>query len=158
MVRVRPARIDEANALTALCIRSKAHWGYDAAFMRQAAGALSVTPTMIEQGSVLVAEDTSGAVWGVAAVAATQAADKFDLALLFVEPTGIRTGIGRVLFQAAVQLARKWGGGWLRILADPFAAEFYRRLGAAQIGEAPSDAIPGRNLPLFEYCLVGTAR
>ena len=30
--RVRPARPDEAEALTALVLRSKAHWGYDEAF------------------------------------------------------------------------------------------------------------------------------
>ncbi len=34
MAGVRPARSGEAVSLTALCLRSKAHWGYDAAFMR----------------------------------------------------------------------------------------------------------------------------
>jgi hypothetical protein len=31
--QIRPARAGEADALTALALRSKAHWGYDAAFM-----------------------------------------------------------------------------------------------------------------------------
>ena len=39
------------------------------------------------------------------------------------------------------------GAGRLTILADPNAAE---RAGAVRIGEAPSDALPGRLLPLYE--------
>jgi hypothetical protein len=32
-VRIRPARPDEAGAISALALRSKGHWGYDAAFL-----------------------------------------------------------------------------------------------------------------------------
>ena len=39
------------------------------------------------------------------------------------------------------------------ILADPNAAGFYERNGARLIGTAPSDAIPGRSLPLYEIKL-----
>jgi hypothetical protein len=58
-VLVRLARPEEAAALTALCIRSKAHWGYDSEFMRQSAIALTITPSMIEEGRVLVAEESA---------------------------------------------------------------------------------------------------
>src|SRR6266550_3123685 len=97
MATIRPARPEEASALTALCIRSKAHWGYDAVFMRQAAAALTLSPAMIEPGRVLVAESHGGDLLGVAAVE-EGGAGGFDLALLFVEPTALRTGIGRALF------------------------------------------------------------
>ena len=33
MIRLRDARQDELQSLTELCLRSKAVWGYDAAFM-----------------------------------------------------------------------------------------------------------------------------
>jgi hypothetical protein len=39
------------------------------------------------------------------------------------------------------------------ILADPSAAAFYERHVARPVGEAPSDAIPGRSLPLYEIML-----
>ena len=42
----------------------------------------------------------------------------------------------------------------LTILADPNAAGFYERNGAVRIGEAPSDAVPGRLLPLYELRLI----
>ena len=147
------ARANEAEPLTALCIRSKAHWGYDCEFMRQASAGLAVTPAMIDEGRVLVAEDGNGCLLGVTAIGATPTRDEFDLHLLFVEPLAIRAGIGRKLFEAAVRLAEQQGGRRLSILADPFAAPFYRRLGAIRIGEAPSDSIPGRYLPLFEFLI-----
>ena len=42
MATVRSARAGEAASLTALCLRSKAHWGYDAEFMRLCVPSLTV--------------------------------------------------------------------------------------------------------------------
>lgn len=153
MLTIRPAWPQEAEILMALCIRSKAHWGYDAEFMQQAAAALTITQSMVEKGGFLVAESETGGILGVAAINPLAQPGKFDLAFLFVEPAAIRTGIGRALFGAAAQLAAQNGGTSLSILADPFAEAFYERLGAKRIGEAPSDAIPGRSLPLLEYAI-----
>jgi hypothetical protein len=72
---------------------------------------------------------------------------------LFIEPSVIGTKIGQTLFEAAVNLAEAKEGTCLSILSDPFAAAFYERMGATKIGEAPSDAISGRELPLFEYAI-----
>jgi GNAT superfamily N-acetyltransferase len=152
-MRVRSARAEEAVALTALCVRSKAHWGYDAEFMRQAAVVLTVTPAIIEKGRVLVAEDRDNGLLGIAAVEPAQPEGGFELALLFVEPSVIGTGVGRTLFEAAVELVGRQGGRSLSILADPFAAQFYQRMGAIKVGEAPSDAIAGRSVPLLEYAI-----
>jgi predicted N-acetyltransferase YhbS len=152
-IRIRSARREESAALTALCIRSKAHWGYDADFMRSSAIALTITPSMIDEGRVLVAEDQHANLVGVAAVEKMDSEGKFDLARLFVQPSAIRSGIGRTLFQAVVRLVEIEGGTRLSILSDPFAEPFYERLGAVKTGEAPSDAIPDRLLPLLEYAI-----
>jgi GNAT superfamily N-acetyltransferase len=151
MIRVRAARAGEVDALSALCLRSKAHWGYDAEFMRRSVPALTVAPAIIEAGQVLVAEDSDGRLLGVAAVEALETPGEFDLALLFVDPGAIGSGVGRELFDAAVKLAADQGGASLSILADPFAAAFYQHLGAVKIGEVQSDVIPGRRVPLFRY-------
>ena len=45
----------------------------------------------------------------------------------------------------------------MTILADPNAAPFYERMGARFLRNAPSDAIPGRTLPLYEYDLTSGA-
>jgi predicted N-acetyltransferase YhbS len=150
-LHIRYAEKREAKALTSLCMRSKAHWGYDAAFMRDAAPALAITEAMIGNRFVLVAENHDGAILGVAAIEPVGADGAFDLSRLFVEPSAIRTGVGRSLFAVAVAVIQQRGGRSVSILSDPFAVAFYERLGAVTVGDAPSDAISGRRLPLLEY-------
>jgi hypothetical protein len=62
--------------------------------MRLSTSGLTVKPEVIEQGRVLVAEDQHGRRLGVAAIEPTQSNGKFDLSLLFVEPSAIRCGLG----------------------------------------------------------------
>ena len=105
-VQIRPARRDEAVALSELCARSKAVWGYDAAFMALARAALEVKPEEIAAGDVWVAEADGSAV-GVAALAPGEVHETVDLAKLFVMPGRFRSGIGRALFAHAVAVARR---------------------------------------------------
>ena len=58
-------------------------------------------------------------------------------------------GVGRLLFEKIVDWIRIAGGRTMEILADPDAVPFYERMGAKRIGDAPSDAVPGRTLPLL---------
>ncbi len=152
MPAIRPAQAGEAESLTALCIRSKAHWGYDAEFMRHSARALAVSEADIERGTVLVAFDAAGRVLGMASVL-VEDDGLADLDAMFVDPPAIGGGAGRALFAAAADLARRHGARRMTILADPNAAPFYERMGARFLRNAPSDAIPGRTLPLYEYDL-----
>ena len=151
MAAVRPAQTGEAESLSALCVRSKAHWGYDAAFMALSAPSLRVKEADIVDGRVLVAVDAAGQPIGVASVVAD--GSLADLDMLFVDPPAIGSGAGRKLFGAAVDFARRFGAQRMTILADPNAAPFYERMGARYLRQAPSDAIPGRTLPFYEYDL-----
>lgn len=157
MVQVRGARVGEAGRLTALCIRSKAHWGYDARFMRQSRASLRVSSTDIALGRVLVAVDGKDRPIGVASLI-PENETTIDLALFFVEPEYIGRGVGRVLFKAAVTAAVSLQARVMTILADPHATTFYDRMGAHFLRNAPSDAIPGRALPLYEYDLTSESR
>jgi GNAT superfamily N-acetyltransferase len=150
------ARSGEAAALSALCLRSKAHWGYDAEFMRLCVPALTLSEASIAQGRVLVALDDAGRIAGTVSVG--RDGDDAELALMFVEPAAMGDGVGRVLFEAAVRLARKLGYRRMTILADINAAPFYERMGARFLRNEPSDAIPGRVLPFYEYDLTAGAR
>jgi GNAT superfamily N-acetyltransferase len=150
---IRPARIEEAAALSELCIRSKAAWGYDEAFMALARVALEVSAEQIAAGDVWVATEADGAVAGIMALGPSEQPSTLDLDKLFVEPRRIRTGVGRALLAHAIIEARRRGAFRLTILADPYAAGFYERNGARLIGEASSDAIPGRSLPLYKISL-----
>ena len=57
---IRPARVEEAAALSDLCFRSKAVWGYDPEFMALMLAALGVAGEDIAAGDVWVA---TGADW-----------------------------------------------------------------------------------------------
>ena len=152
-VRIRLAQAGEARALGALCLRSKAHWGYDAEFMQLSHRSLQIDPAAIDAGRVFVATDEDDEPLGVADCSALPEPGAFDLLHLFVDPQALRRGVGRALFEAACTWCIVQGGTKLVILSDPNAAAFYQRLGALLIGEAPSDAVPDRALPLLEYRL-----
>ncbi len=150
---IRLARIDEAPGLSELCVRSKASWGYDEAFMALARVVLQVNPEQIAAGDVWVATGADGEVAGMVALGPSEQVDTLDLDKLFVEPQRIRDGVGRLLIGEAIAEARRRGAKRLTILSDPYAAGFYERNGARLIGQAPSDAIPGRSVPLYEVRL-----
>ena len=127
--------------------------------MRLCAPSLRVRESEIAAGRVLVAETAADGVLGVAAVLpeGPDAGAAADLDLLFVEPARLGGGAGRALFAAAAALAARLGARRLTILADPHAAAFYERQGARFLRNVPSDAIPGRLLPLYEYALAQEA-
>jgi GNAT superfamily N-acetyltransferase len=148
---VRVGRAAEADALSALCFRSKAHWGYDQAFMEQCRASLRVSPLAIRDRRVFVAAGTGDCPLGVAQIDLGER--EADLGLLFVDPPAIGRGVGRLLLRRATICVHELGVRRLTVLADPFAAPFYERMGARFIGMAPSDAVPGRSLPLYEIPL-----
>jgi GNAT superfamily N-acetyltransferase len=150
MIRIRPAIAAEIDALTAICHRSKAHWGYDRRFMRLSREALTVRPERVETGDVLVAELDNVAA-GVASIGPDE--DGFEIELFFVDPPAMGHGVGVRLFRALIRHAKKRGIAALSILSDPNAASFYKKMGALQVGTAPSDAVPGRTLPLLRITI-----
>jgi GNAT superfamily N-acetyltransferase len=144
LLKLRTPRCDEAAALTVLCLRSKAAWGYDEIFMRACRRELTLTASIM-QGSFFKVAEIDGDLAGLAQVTANDELAELDK--LFVEPTRLRSGAGRALFEWAKAMARDAGATTLVIEADPDASGFYRRMGAVDDGTAPSGSIPGRLLP-----------
>lgn len=150
MLRLRTPHTDEAAALTELCLRSKAVWGYDEAFMRAVQDELTLTASAMETSFLMVAE-IDGNVAGVAQVRVE--GERAELDKLFIEPAHLGDGIGRALFDWARKTARDARATTLVIDADPGAAGFYRRMGAVDDGTVPSGSIPGRVLPRLKLVL-----
>ena len=141
---IRAPTIDELSGLSDLCFRSKAVWGYDEEFMEACRGELSFEPRDLALTPIAVAEHNGKSI-GVAQVKVVDG--RADLLKLFVEPTALRSGIGKALLVWVTDVAKKLGATQLTIEADPDAAPFYRRMGAYDVGEAPSGSVPGRMLP-----------
>jgi len=90
--RLRPARPGEEDALSRLCLKSKAYWGYDAAFMAAVSPYLKVTSEAIAAGYTTVAEREDGSLLGVCQIDPDSEIGTLDL--LFVSPDAIGTGAG----------------------------------------------------------------
>jgi GNAT superfamily N-acetyltransferase len=144
MIRLRDARQDEFESLSELCLRSKAVWGYDDAFMAACRAELTLHPAELQSTHLQVADVGTAAI-GLVQV---QVADAdAHLLKLFVEPDRLRSGIGRLLFGWAAARARSLHALRMLIEADPDAIPFYQRMGGHLAGAAPSGSIPGRTLP-----------
>ncbi len=149
--RIRPARPDEADTLSGLAFRSKAHWGYPAEFMDACRRELGVDRSLIDAGRVRVL-DTGVEIIGFYSLE-NLPGGRLELGHLFVEPERIGTGAGRRLVADACSRARELGHDRLVIQGDPNAEGFYLRCGTVRIGERESGSIPGRMLPEFEIDL-----
>ena len=155
MISIRPARPDEAAALTALALRSKAHWGYDAGFMAACIPELTVTPNSVRKHPthVAVEDDRPVGFYLLQPIAGGDLAPFGDcateLVFLFVEPEFIGRGCGAILVRHAKETARDLGFAALVFQGDPHAAGFYEAMGAVQVGTKESGSVPGRRLPVY---------
>jgi GNAT superfamily N-acetyltransferase len=150
VIQLRDARPDELAALSELCLRSKAVWGYDDAFMIACRAELTLRPDELQSTHLHVAERDSTVV-GLAQVKVTGA--DAELLKLFVEPALLGSGVGRLLFEWATARARSLGAVRISIEADPGAAPFYEHMGARHAGFAASQSIAGRMLPRLQMDL-----
>jgi len=142
-VEIRRSTPDEAGVLTDLAHASKRYWGYPESYIQLWKRDLTFKPGYIERNAVYAAV-YKGAVVGVFAV--TGGGAECELAHLWVLPEWIGKGLGRKLFDEAVRVAGTIGAKTMRIVSDPNAEGFFRRMGARHVGYFPSKP-DGRKLP-----------
>jgi len=147
---IRPAAADEADALSDLAHRAKAHWGYPANWMRKWDAQLTILPGYLEMHDVWVAEEDATIV-GMCALEDQHT--RWHLEHVWVEPSHHGRGIGRALVLHAVDEAHRRHGGVVELLSDPFACGFYEKLGARKAGDvaAPMPGARDRTLPKYEF-------
>ena len=149
---IRRATADDADALSDLAHRAKAHWGYPAAWMREWDAQLTIIPGYLEMHDVWVSEE-NGAIVGMCALEDRH--DRWNLEHVWVDPACHGRGVGRALVLHALEEARRRHDGVVELLSDPFATGFYERLGARRAGEVPAP-MPGaknRTLPRYEFVI-----
>src|SRR5437868_7320232 len=139
MIQLRPARPEELEALSELCLRSQVVWGYDRDFLNACRAELSIRPEELQHSHLRVA--VREGIVGV--VQFTIDGQSADLQKLFVEPSAIGLGVGRILLGWATQAARDLGACEMTIDADPGAVAFYKKMGAVDHGLVPSGSISG---------------
>ncbi|MFJ8142999.1 GNAT family N-acetyltransferase [Streptomyces sp. NPDC096013] len=147
MISIRPAQDGEAGLLSDLALRSKAHWGYDTAFLEACREELTLRDAELTTRRTAVAE-CDGHIVGFTTLEGV--APQGVLGMMFVEPDAIGQGVGRLLFTHAVETARALGFTGFTIDADPNAEAFYEAMGGVPVGRVPSGSISGRTLTRYE--------
>ena len=144
------ATSEDAPRLTAIALRSKAHWGYPPEWMQFWLPQLAVTPESIALQATFRADLESETV-GFYVLSAGPLADLNHFWLL---PEFIGTGLGLEMFQDLVVRCRSQGIAALRIESDPNAEGFYRHMGCRRVGTVISE-MPGqqRHLPILHYTI-----
>ncbi len=153
MPEIRPANADEATEISALALRSKAHWSYSEEQLDVFRSELTMSPDELHDGRahVIICE---GRVMGFYTLGPIDSKPdskperSIELRHLFIDPESLHRGLGTALFRHAVEAARALGYESLVIQSDPNAAGFYLAVGAKLEREIPS-SIPGRAIPLF---------
>ncbi len=171
---IRQATPGEAAALSGLCLRSKAHWGYDAGFLAACRLALMVCPMALQDGRVWAAvrgpdgagnrdrlrdsamrqaqrDDLLGCAQTdvVPDAASAESGPAWVVDLFFVAPHAMGQGVGRALWQHVEHEARLRGVCSLELQSDPGAVGFYEAMGCRTLRSVPSGLAPGRMLPVL---------
>lgn len=127
---IGPARVSEVQALSALALRSKAHWGYPADWLQEWGPQLTLSRIDLENREVFVARGSDQPV-GFYCLAF---GDRAALEHLWMDPRFMGRGLGRRLLEHAVARTALRGYPTLQVDADPHAESFYVRMGAVRMG------------------------
>lgn len=157
-IKIRKAKPQESESLSALAIRSKAHWNYSDEFLQDCMEELSYTAEQISHPNhwfyVASLNDQIQGFYQLVKITP----DEIELEALFVEPKLVGQRLGKILFEHAIQLATNEDFSKVQIQSDPNATEFYLKMGCTKTGELESQSIPGRFLPLLSFDLRSTTK
>ena len=157
-INLIPLGEEHSADISALAMRSKAHWGYSPAFMQQCAHELTYSAQQIAHknfhfiGAFSSSDNQALTPLGFYAIQRLSP-EKAELLALFVCPSVIGCGVGKSLLQHAIGTAKSHHFKAMLIHSDPHAAAFYAKNGAKRIGSQPSGSIAGRELPVYQILL-----
>ena len=164
MILIRRASPEDAEQLTHVTVASKRHWGYPETWIQLWLPELTFSPEYVSQNEVWMAvvDKTPVAYYSLKLqpviaripVSLTKQSpsmirgllrrgehpprnDGNDIWLdnLWVLPEHMGQGIGKQLFQHALERSRLRGESILKIEADPNAQGFYEKMGAQKVSE-----------------------
>jgi GNAT superfamily N-acetyltransferase len=128
----RHAEVNDAARLTEIALAGKAHWGYPAEWLELWRHDLVVTPRYLREEAVSIME-CDGDPAGFTGLSIE--GDDRQIEHLWLQPTLIGQGFGRLLVDEALRLARKEGVRELFVSSDPNAEGFYLKMGGVRIGQ-----------------------
>ncbi|MCA9834048.1 MAG: GNAT family N-acetyltransferase [Thermomicrobiales bacterium] len=152
-IEIRAAHTREADELTAIAIRSKAHWGYADELLELWTDDLTVDPAQCDDQSIwLVTVD--GVIAGFGEIECHGETARLDD--LWIDPPFMKMGLGRMLLEHLLGVADSHGCTRAEFEAEPHAVGFYEHMGARIVGEYVSTSVPGRVLPIMRIEIPST--
>jgi GNAT superfamily N-acetyltransferase len=149
-VKIRLARTDEVQLLSAIALQAKAHWGYPAETLRLWEAQLIVTAEDVASKPTYVGE-VENVVVGFYSLA--MSGQTWELDNLWILPQFMHRGLGRALLNHALALAAQVGARSVTVDADPNAESFYLECGAIRYAavSAPIQGQPERVRPQLRF-------
>lgn len=125
------ARAEEADELTEIAHAAKRHWGYPERWIELWKETLTMRPEFIVANISYCAIEHSRP---IGFYILTTERDGLHLDHLWVVPAAMGRGVGRALFEHALEQAKRLGHKTVHIESDPNAEGFYQRMGAERVG------------------------
>jgi GNAT superfamily N-acetyltransferase len=147
---VRPARPSDARTARELIGRSMSHWDRPPAYLDEARALMSLSAEDIERDEAWVLDDGARIV-GFLRVSVS--GGDAEIEELHLEPAWIGRGLGRRLFDQAVERARAVGAERLVWSTDRYALGFYLVMGGVITGSTPSGIADDEPLTTMELRL-----
>ena len=147
---IRAASTD-ASLLTEIAHAAKRHWGYPERWIESWRDTLTIRTEFITANVAYCAMEDAHP---VGFYLLTNESDGLHLDHLWIAPHAMGRGIGRALFEHALEQTKRLGHRTLKIEADPNAEGFYTRMGARRIAvNVTRVEDQSRELPLMRYDL-----
>lgn len=146
-IHIRRAIPEESQTLTSIALNSKAYWGYSEAFMKECELLLHVPSDRITHDLVYVLTIDKNIIGFYSLL---PEGTKAWLEDFFLDPAYIGQGIGKRMWYSMVNVARIHSIEKIEWDSDPYAAPFYKRMGAEEIGDTANGANQ-RKLPKYQY-------
>lgn len=135
-IEIRTARPDEGERLRAIALESKAHWGYDRAWVAGWVRQGDFSAAALQENETFVAEAGGDAVGWAMLVPRGEIAWLEDL---WVDPPWIGQGVGTLLFERVAAHARELGARRLEWEAEPNSIGFYEKVGGRYVRDSATN-------------------
>jgi GNAT superfamily N-acetyltransferase len=148
-MNIRRAKPEDAAALTEIAFAAKRHWGYPDQWIQGWKNILTIEPDFISKHETYTAYMDEHAVGFYAVI---RGSNRASMEHLWVLPSAMGQGVGRALFNHAIERAKVLGIEAIEIESDPNAEKFYEKMGARRIDTKIAELEgQARTLPVLIY-------
>jgi GNAT superfamily N-acetyltransferase len=133
VVLIRAGTERDVPRLREIAVDAKAHWGYDRGQVEEWAQGGDFDPESLRAREVYVAEADGEPIGWASLIPRGEVGWLEDL---WIDPSWIGRGVGRLLFEHVADRARSLGARRLEWEAEPNATGFYERMGATYVRDS----------------------